>query len=90
MHLSIFGTNSIRLFVARLYKDCSYEEMASLKEVVRLGDRGFEQDQMKPEAMEQAILVARRSVGLARSTGVEEFVAIATSATGKRKTGTIS
>jgi len=79
------GTNSIRLFVVRLNKDCSYAVMTRQKEVVRLGDREFEQGQINPEAMERAIMVAGRFVELARSFGVEEFVAVATSATREAK-----
>ncbi len=82
------GTNSIRLFVVRLNKDCSYSVMSSQKEVVRLGDREFEQGKIKPDAMERAIIVAGRFVKLARSFGVEEFVAVATSATREAKNRT--
>ena len=79
------GTNSIRLFVVRIKPDCSYSVMSSQKEVVRLGEGEFEKNQIGPDAMNRAIMVAGRFVELARSFGAEEFVAVATSATREAK-----
>ncbi len=75
------GTNSIRLFVARLNPDCSYIVLSSQKESVRLGEGEFLTGLITEDAMDRAVMVAGKFVELAHSHRAEEFVAVATSAT---------
>jgi len=74
------GTNSIRLLVVRLNPNHSYTILSRQKQQVRLGDGEFEEDEITPEAMERAVVVARKFTDLARTFNSEEFVAVATSA----------
>jgi exopolyphosphatase / guanosine-5'-triphosphate,3'-diphosphate pyrophosphatase len=75
------GTNSIRLFVVKLNPDCSYVVLTSQKEAVRLGEGEFETGLITEEAMDRAVMVVGRFVELAHSFYVDEFIAVATSAT---------
>ncbi len=75
------GTNSIRLLIVRLFRNCTYNVLTSQKEVVRLGEGEFGQEMIHAEAMERAVIVCKNFIELARSFGTEEFVAVATSAT---------
>ena len=79
------GTNSIRLLVVRLYRDCTYQVLTRQKEVVRLGEGEFDEHWINDGAMERAVVVCLRFIDLARSFGAEEFVAVATSATREAK-----
>ncbi len=81
------GTYSVRLLVVRIKEDCSYVVLSRQKEVIRLGEKGFEQGIIKPEAIRRAVIVVRRFVELARSFGTEKFVAVATSVTREAKNG---
>ncbi len=75
------GTNSIRLLIVRLFRNCTYNVLTSQKEVVRLGEGEFGQEMIHAEALERAVIVCKNFIELARSFGTEEFVAGATSAT---------
>ncbi|MEI6292807.1 MAG: Ppx/GppA phosphatase family protein [Methanomicrobiales archaeon] len=75
------GTNSVRLFVVKLNPDCSYIVLTSQKETVRLGEGEFETGLITGDAMDRAVMVAGKFVELAHSFSVEEFIAVATSAT---------
>ncbi len=75
------GTNSIRLLVVCLHRDCTYQVLTRQKEVVRLGEGEFEDCCISESAIERAVVVCQRFIDLAHSFGVDEYVAVATSAT---------
>ncbi|MFA6331385.1 MAG: Ppx/GppA phosphatase family protein [Methanoregula sp.] len=75
------GTNSIRILVVRLNPNHSYTILTRQKQQVRLGEGEFEDDEITPQAMDRAVMVAKTFVDLARTFHTEEFVAVATSAT---------
>jgi exopolyphosphatase / guanosine-5'-triphosphate,3'-diphosphate pyrophosphatase len=74
------GTNSVRLLVVRLNPNHSYTILTRQKQQVRLGEGEFEDDEIRPDAIERLVLVCRTFHDLARSFSAEEFVAVATSA----------
>jgi exopolyphosphatase/guanosine-5'-triphosphate,3'-diphosphate pyrophosphatase len=75
------GTNSIRLLVVHIHPQHSFTILTRLKEMIRLGEGEFADQYLQPAAIDRAVLVAREFVGLARSYGAEEIVAVATAAT---------
>jgi exopolyphosphatase/guanosine-5'-triphosphate,3'-diphosphate pyrophosphatase len=75
------GTNSTRLLVARINKDCSYTILSRQKQLVRLGEGEFSNNLLRDDAMDRGVLVTSQFIKLARSFGAEEVVAVATSAT---------
>ncbi len=75
------GTNSLRLLLVRIKPNHSYTILSDQKEIVRLGEGEFINQHLQPEAMQRAVLVARRFSDMARSYGAEEVIAVATSAT---------
>jgi len=75
------GTNSIRVLVVRLNPNHSYTILTRQKQQVRLGEGEFEDDDVTPQAMDRAVMVAKKFTELARTFNSEEFVAVATSAT---------
>src|SRR6267378_2418850 len=75
------GTNSVRLLLVRIRPNHSFAVLNSQKEVIRLGDHEFGERRLQPAAMDRAVLVCRRFAELARASGAEEMVAVATSAT---------
>jgi len=74
------GTNSIRVLVVRLNPNHSYTILTRQKQQVRLGEGEFENDEINPQALERAVVVAKTFTDLARTFHSEEFVAVATSA----------
>jgi exopolyphosphatase/guanosine-5'-triphosphate,3'-diphosphate pyrophosphatase len=74
------GTNSVRILVVRLNPNHSYTILTRQKQQVRLGEGEFEDDEIRPDAIERLVLVCKKFGDLARSFGTEEFVAVATSA----------
>ncbi|HOL40422.1 MAG TPA: Ppx/GppA family phosphatase, partial [Methanospirillum sp.] len=81
------GTNSVRLLVVRLNPNGSYTLVTQQKEVIRLGEGEYLENKLTEAAMERATGVICRLINLARSRGVEEFVAVATSATREASNG---
>ncbi len=75
------GTNSVRAAVVRLNPNFSFTILSLQKQVVRLGENEYLSQELIPEAMDRAILVCKHFVGMGRSYGVEEFIAVCTSAT---------
>lgn len=82
------GTNAIRLLVVRINPNFSYTVISQEKEVVRLGEKEFEDNTLKAEAMERAIFVCGKFVELAKTYGAHNVVAVATSATREAKNQT--
>jgi len=75
------GTNSVRAAILRLNPNFSVTTLSVQKQVVRLGEKEYLNQELIPEAMDRAILVCKHFVGMGRSYGVEEIVAVCTSAT---------
>ena len=79
------GTNSIRMFIVRLFPNCTYNVLSRQKETVRLGDGEFRDDRILDTAIDRAVTVCRNFTGLARSFSTDEIVAVATSAAREAK-----
>ncbi len=75
------GTNSVRLLLARVFPDRTYTILNRRKEVIRLGEGEFPAGRIQPEAMQRTVLVLRHFVEMAHSSGADEIIAVATSAT---------
>src|SRR5687768_8908327 len=81
------GTNSVHMIVVRVRADLSFEVIDREKFMVRLGAGGLDGRALTAEAMTaglQALSTFRR---LADSHGVEEILAVATSATREARNG---
>ena len=74
------GTNSIRMMIARINPDRSFAVLTRQKETIRLGDGEFDNGIIKPDAIERAVSVCRNFAAMAQSFGVEDTIAVATSA----------
>ncbi len=74
------GTNAVRLLVVRINLNFSYTIISQEKEVVRLGEDEFNDNLLKPEAMNRAIFVCGKFVSLAKTYGATKIVAVGTSA----------
>jgi exopolyphosphatase/guanosine-5'-triphosphate,3'-diphosphate pyrophosphatase len=75
------GTNSVRLLLVRISSNKSYTILSQRKETIRLGEGEFERENLRPEAMDRAVMVCQKFAAMARSQGAEEIIAYATSAT---------
>ena len=75
------GTNSIHMIVVQVRPDMSFEVIDREKEMVRLGAGGLDGRALTPEAMHAALQVLSKFRRLAESHGVDEVIAVATSAT---------
>src|SRR5213593_3178328 len=75
------GTNSLHMIVVRVRPDLSFEVIDREKEMVRLGAGGLGGRALTPEATHAALQVMSKFRRLADSHGVDEVVAVATSAT---------
>lgn len=74
------GTNSIRLLVVQFHHNHAYSVLNQQKEVVRLGQNKFRTQALQPAAMHRAVTVCSRFAEMARSSGAEKIIAVATSA----------
>jgi exopolyphosphatase/guanosine-5'-triphosphate,3'-diphosphate pyrophosphatase len=81
------GTNSVHMIVVRVRPDLSFEVIDREKEMVRLGAGGLDGRALTPEAMHAALQVLSKFRRLAESHGVEETVAVATSAVREAENG---
>ncbi|PWR76091.1 Ppx/GppA phosphatase family protein [Methanospirillum stamsii] len=81
------GTNSVRLLIVRLDSNGSYSILTQQKEVIRLGDGEFGENRLTASAIERATDVITRLIDLAKSRGVKEFLAVATSAAREASNG---
>src|SRR5215210_5096013 len=75
------GTNSIHMIVVRVRTDLSFEIIDREKVMVRLGAGGLDGRSLTAEAMAAALQILATFKRLAVSHGVEEILAVATSAT---------
>ena len=81
------GTNSLHMIVVRVRPDLSFEVIDREKEMVRLGAGGLDGRALTPEAMQAALQVLSKFRRLAESHGVDEIVAVATSAVREAENG---
>jgi len=81
------GTNSLHMIVVRVRADLSFEVIDREKEMVRLGAGGLDGRALTPEAMHAALQVMSKFRRLADSHGVDEIIAVATSATREAENG---
>src|SRR6266446_2268551 len=81
------GTNSIHMIVVQVRPDMSFEVIDREKEMVRLGAGGLDGRALTPEAMHAALQVLSKFRRLAESHGVDEVVAVATSAVREAENG---
>lgn len=81
------GTNSLHMIVVRVRGDLSFEVIDREKEMVRLGAGGLDGRALTPEAVHAALQVMSKFRRLADSHGVDEIIAVATSATREATNG---
>jgi len=81
------GTNSLHMIVVRVRPDFSFEVIDREKEMVRLGAGGLDGRALTPEASHAALQVMSKFRRLADSHGVDEIIAVATSATREAENG---
>jgi exopolyphosphatase/guanosine-5'-triphosphate,3'-diphosphate pyrophosphatase len=81
------GTNSVHMIVVRLRTDLSFEVIDREKVMVRLGAGGLDGRALTPEATSAALQALGTFKRLADSHGVDEIVAVATSATREARNG---
>jgi len=74
------GTNSIHMIVVDVQRDHRFEVVDAAKSMVKLGAGMFRSRRMTHRAMEAGLDTLRRYCKLAESLGVEEILAVATSA----------
>ena len=81
------GTNSLHMIVVRVRPDLSFEVIDREKEMVRLGAGGLDGRALTPEATHAALQVMSKFRRLADSHGVDQIIAVATSATREAENG---
>src|SRR5689334_5577804 len=81
------GTNSIHMIVVEIRPDLSFAVIDREKEMVRLGAGGLDGRALTPEAVHTALQVLSKFRRLAESHGVDEVIAVATSATREAENG---
>src|SRR5499427_8463376 len=81
------GTNSIHMIVVEIHPDFSFEIIDREKAMVRLGAGGLDGRALTPEAMHAGLQVLSKFRRLAESHGVDEVIAVATSATREAENG---
>src|SRR5215467_5723701 len=81
------GTNSLHMIVVNVRPDLSFEVIDREKEMVRLGAGGLDGRALTPEATHAALQVMSKFKRLADSHGVDEIIAVATSATREAENG---
>ncbi len=80
------GTNSARLLLVRINPNHSYTVLTNQKEVIRLGEGEFSDEEvLQPEAMQRALDVLSRYSAAAKHYQSDEVIAVATSATREAK-----
>src|SRR3954469_18090055 len=81
------GTNSLHMIVVRVRPDLSFEVIDREKDMVRLGAGGLDGRALTPEATQAALQGMSKFRRLADSHGVDEIIAVATSATREAENG---
>jgi len=81
------GTNSVHMIVVQVRPDLSFEVIDREKEMVRLGAGGLDGRRLTDAAMTAALEALAKFRRLADSHGVDEIIAVATSATREAENG---
>jgi exopolyphosphatase/guanosine-5'-triphosphate,3'-diphosphate pyrophosphatase len=81
------GTNSVHMIVVRVRPDLSFEVVDREKEMVRLGAGGLGGRKLTDGALDAALQALSKFRRLADSHGVDEILAVATSATREAENG---
>ena len=81
------GTNSVHMIVVRVRPDLSFEVIDREKVMVRLGAGGLGGKALTSESMQNALQALSKFSRLAQSHGVDDIVAVATSATREARNG---
>ena len=81
------GTNSVHMIVVRVRPDLSFEVIDREKVMVRLGAGGLGGKALTSESMQAALQALSKFRRLAESHGVDDIVAVATSATREARNG---
>lgn len=79
------GASSVRLLMVRIDPDRSYSILSDEKELVRLGEGVFVDQNLRQEAIERTALVCKKFAEMARINGAGEIFTVATSATREAK-----
>ena len=74
------GSNSIRMVVAQVFGDGTYEVLERLQQALRLGQDTFRKGRLSAQTMRAAVLVLRNFQNVLRTYNVREVQAVATSA----------
>lgn len=81
------GSNSFHMIIARISSDGQLEVIDRTKEMVRLGERTLVDGYIAEAAQERGLDALRRFRRLADSHGVDDIIAVATSATREARNG---
>src|SRR5688572_29424198 len=81
------GTNSVHMIVVRIREDLSFEVVDREKAMVRLGTGGLDGKALTAKAMTAALRALSTFKRLAESRGVDEILAVATSAAREASNG---
>lgn len=74
------GSNSIRMVVAQVFADGSFEILERLQQALRLGQDTFRKGRLSAQTMRAAVLVLRNYQEVLRTYDVQQVRAVATSA----------
>ncbi len=74
------GTNSFHTVIVDVFPNGSFEVIDKIKEMVRLGERGFSGERLTPSAIKRSLRALKRVKMLAEGWGATEYLAFATSA----------
>ncbi len=81
------GTNSIHMIVVDVHRDHRFDVVDRAKSMVKLGAGMFRARRLTDRAIEAGLETLRRYTKLAESLGVQEILAVATSATREAENG---
>ena len=81
------GSNSIHMIVAQIDRDGQLDIIDRNKEMVRLGERSLTDGYLSEAAQERGLQTLRRFRRLAEDHGVDDIIAVATSAVRESRNG---
>lgn len=81
------GTNSFHTLIVDLFPNGSFEVIDKIKEMVRLGERGFAEGRLTDGAMKRSVRALKRVKMLAEGWGAVDYLAFATSAIREAENG---
>ena len=81
------GTNSVRLLIVRLNPNFSYSILRQQKDSIRLGEKEFRRGKLDEDAIEKAVDICRNYTEISSNFGLDEIIAVATSAAREASNG---